>query len=148
MTFVNIDKGIRRSARLGQYLFFLGGGAAARTFSCTRVGMGALTARRQSLSMAQTPVTSYIHKALDAGADFAAQVAFNLVVLLKFLADLVNFLIGEIVYSASPIHTCGIKNFQSRSPTDAVNIGKGNISAFASGQIYSRDSGHVKLLLA
>src|SRR5688572_2065528 len=52
-------------------------GGLARSFSRARVRARTLTASRQSLAMASTPVAAQVHQALDIHGNLAAQVALD-----------------------------------------------------------------------
>src|SRR5579859_7279087 len=84
------------SARLGlrARLFLICHGPAARAFSRARVGVRALSARRKAAAVAQAPVRSHFHQALDVHRVLFAQVAFNRALALDEGAQMVHFFLG------------------------------------------------------
>jgi hypothetical protein len=92
--------------------------------------------------MTYAPVTAYIHKALDAGSHFPAQVAFHFVVLLNFLTNIIDLVRGQIINAASPVHPGRIQDFHGRGTAYAINIRQGYVGPLASRQINSSNSGH------
>ncbi len=50
---------------------------AARALAGARIGARALAAQRQAATMAQATIGAKVDQALDADADFAAQIAFD-----------------------------------------------------------------------
>jgi hypothetical protein len=108
--------------------------------------MGTLASDRQPFPVAKPTVAADIHQALDVGHHFTAKIAFHLVVLFKLFTDLVNLFRRKVVNAATPINACAVENFQRRCTADTIYIGKSDVRALALGQIYSRDSCHVKLL--
>ena len=67
---------------------------ATRALAGTRVGAGALPARRQPATMAQTAVGAKIHQALDADADLTPQITFH-GELRHLAAQRLDFAIGQ-----------------------------------------------------
>src|SRR4051812_44016212 len=78
-------------------LFLLAGDRLGRTLARARVGMGALTAHRQSAAMTQAAVAAEIHQTLDVHAGLATQIAFNHVVAVDHFTDLQHFLVAELI---------------------------------------------------
>jgi hypothetical protein len=105
--------------------------------------MRALTVNGQTFSVSESTIAADIHKPLDVAGNFTTEVAFNFVVLFKFLTDLIDFVDGKIINAASPINTGHIKDFQRGSTTYAIDVRKSDVRAFASRQVNSSDSGHV-----
>jgi len=93
----------------------------------TRIGMRTLTTTWQAATVTKTPVTSDIHQALDVGNYFSAKITFDLIVRFKFLTEGVDIISGQIVAVFSPINTGSIKDFESCSSADAINICQCNI---------------------
>ena len=104
--------------------------------------MGTLTVHRKAATMAQTTVTANIHQTLDVAGNFTAEVTLNLVGSFKLFTDFIHFISRNVINITRPIDAGGIKDFQSRSTADAVNVGQRNINTFAAGQIYTCNSSH------
>lgn len=62
--------------------------------------------------MPQTTIAANIHKTLDIGAHFAAQVALHLVICFDFLTDFVHLIGIEIIDIARPVDAGGVKDLQ------------------------------------
>src|SRR3979490_575631 len=61
-------------------LLLLAGDRLGRSLARARVGMGALTAHRQSAAMTKAAIAAEIHQTLDVHAGLATQVAFDQIV--------------------------------------------------------------------
>src|SRR3981081_2733983 len=77
-------------------LLLLAGDRLGRALARARIGMGALTAHRQSAAMAQAAVAAEIHQTLDVHAGLATQIAFDHVVAVDHFTNLQNFLIAQL----------------------------------------------------
>src|ERR1700731_4083875 len=91
--------------------------------------MRTLPANRQSLAMAQFPVASQIHQALDALLHFAAEIAFNLVPAIDRIADTNLLLCGEIVGLPGAVDLGLIEDLGRGGAADSVDIGERDIHA-------------------
>src|SRR5215813_6445693 len=69
---------------------------ARGTFARACVGMSALTANRESFTMTQAPVAAEIHQPLDVHRDFAPEIAFDDIVAVDDLANLDDFVFGQV----------------------------------------------------
>src|SRR6478736_2440216 len=69
---------------------------ARRTFARACIGMSALTANRQPFAVTQTAIAAEIHQPLDVHRDFAAEIAFDDVIVVDGLANLDDFVFGQI----------------------------------------------------
>ncbi len=87
--------------------------------------------------MSQSSVATNVHEALDVGNDFATQITLDLVIGLKFFAQDVDVVRSEVITVLGPINARRIKDFESCSPADPVNICQCNIEPFISRQIYT-----------
>src|SRR6185312_14921538 len=76
---------------------------AARTLAGARVGAGALATRGQAAAVAQATVGAEVHQALDADADFTAQVAFH-AELRHFAAQVLDLAFGQRLDLGGRIH--------------------------------------------
>src|SRR5574338_549369 len=78
---------------------------ATRALAGTRIGAGALAARRQATAVAQATVGAEVHQALDADADLTAQVAFH-GELRHFAAQVLDLALGQRLDLGGRIHAC------------------------------------------
>ncbi len=102
--------------------FLLADNGSSWALTRARIGMRTLTTTWQAATVTKTPVTSDVHQALDVGNYFSAKITFDLIVRFKLLAEGVDIISGQIVAVFSPIDTGGIKDFESCSSADAINI--------------------------
>src|ERR1700710_393111 len=73
-------------------LLLLAGDRLGRTLARARIGVGALTAHRQTATMAQAAIAAKVHQTLDVDADFTAKIALDQIVAVDDFADLQDFL--------------------------------------------------------
>src|SRR3569623_3139290 len=78
-------------------LLLLAGDGLGRTLARTRIGVGTLTAHRQTAAMAQAAIAAAVRQTLDVDADFAAQVALDHVVAVDDFADLEHLGVAELI---------------------------------------------------
>lgn len=103
-------------------------GLASIATECARVGLGALTARRKLAHMADATIRFDILQALDIGADFTLQIAFNLDRFEK-LTDAI-FLIGsEVLALFVDINVCLGENGAGKRTTDTVKVRQGDFDS-------------------
>ena len=72
--------------------------------------------------MSQPSVATDIHEALDIGYNFPTQIAFHFVVGFKFFTQGVDVVSSEIITVLRPINARRVKDFESCSSADPVNI--------------------------
>src|SRR5665213_2779925 len=107
----------------------------------------ALTAHRQPLAMAQTPIAGKIHQTLDVHRSFAAKVAFDLIIPIDGLANLDDFLIGQLVDPPRVGDPDLVDDLPRLGGPDAVNVLQRDNHALIGGNIDACDTGHAALLL-
>ena len=84
----------------------------ARAFACTRVGLRALSAYRQSAHVADTPITFNTLQTLEIHADFAAQIAFNDVfAFLDRMDNLGKLLLGKVFGADGRVNVSALEDF-------------------------------------
>src|SRR5438270_1523993 len=83
--------------RARRSLLLLAGDRPRLALAGARVGVRALAADRQALAVAQAAIAGEVHQPLDVHCGFAAEVAFDLVVLVDRLADVEDFLVGQVL---------------------------------------------------
>src|SRR6266704_1288430 len=88
---------IRRPQSLFAKLLLLARDRLGRTFARARIGVGTLTAHRQSAAMTQAAIAAEVHQTLDVHAGLASQIAFDQIVAVDHFADLQHFLVAELV---------------------------------------------------
>src|SRR2546430_2289799 len=81
-------------------LLLLAGDRLGRSLARARVGVGALTAHRQTAAMTQAAIAAEVHQTLDVDAGLAAQIALDEIVAVDHFADLQHFLVGELADAA------------------------------------------------
>src|SRR5271163_3035844 len=117
---------MRYALALWRRLFFAGYDLA-RAFAGARVGVSALAANRQATTMADAPVASEVHQALDRLLEVAAKIAFYFIVGVDHLAD-VNLLVRrQVVGLGRRIHFGGGEDFNRARAADAVDVGESDI---------------------
>src|ERR1700720_597278 len=87
---------IRYSLFATRQLLLLAGDRLGRPLARARVGMGTLTAHRQSAAMTQAAIAAEIHQTLDVHAGLATQVPFHHVVAVAHFTNLQYFLIAQL----------------------------------------------------
>src|SRR5437773_1697911 len=100
----------------------LGDGGASWSLTSASVCMGSLSADRQGPAMAQSPVASDIHQALDVHLDSLAQVAFYLTLRLENRPDATEFVLVEIADASAMVNTRFGQNRTRARTTDTVDI--------------------------
>ena len=110
-----------------QLLFLLTNNGSAWTLSCARIGMRTLSTTWQAASMSQPSVATDIHKPFDVRHNLAAQITFDFVLGFQLFTQGVDIVSSEFITVFGPINTCSIKDFESCSSADAINICQCNI---------------------
>src|SRR6185312_1519286 len=118
---------------------------AARTLAGARVGAGALAACRQATAVAQATVGAEVHQALDADADFTAQVAFH-AELRHFAAEVLDLAFGERLDLGGRVHARRFADFARTGAADAVDALQADANVLVDRQVDARDTCHVRLL--
>ena len=117
--------------------FLLADNGSTWSFTSTRIRVRTLTTTRQAATMAKASVATDIHQPLDIGNDFTPQIALDLVIGFELFAQGVDVVSSEVITVLGPINARRIKDFESCSPADPVNICQCNIEPFISRQIYT-----------
>src|SRR3978361_1092216 len=81
---------------LFENLLLLAGDRLGRALARARVGVGTLTAHRQTAAMTQAAIAAEVHQTLDVDAHFTAQVALDEIVAVDDFADLQHFLVAQL----------------------------------------------------
>src|SRR5512139_3810405 len=83
--------------RYSPNLLLLAGDRLGRPLARARIGVGALTAHRQTATMTQAAIAAEIHQTLDVDAGLATQVALDEEVAVDHFADLQDFLVAQLI---------------------------------------------------
>src|SRR5262245_36467300 len=116
-----------------------------RTLAGTRIGVRTLAADGQRAAMAQTPVAAEVHQALDVHRNFAAQVAFDLVVAVNGFADLQHFSVGQLVHTAFRRNADLLHDLRSEFCPDAMDILQRDDDALVRRNVDASYTGHLLL---
>src|SRR5437899_5234573 len=103
-------------------LLLLAGDRLGRALAGARIGVRALAADGQRAAVTQAAIAAEVHEPLDVHRDFAAQVAFDLVVAVDRLADLQHFRVGELVDAAVCRDADLVDDLLGKLLADAVNV--------------------------
>src|SRR5690606_28238233 len=82
----------------GLHRLLLGNGALARAFAGAGIGLGPLTADRQTPPVPQATITANLHQPLDVERNLLAEVAFHPTHVLDHLADRPDVLFREVLH--------------------------------------------------
>src|SRR6266403_5108961 len=123
-------------------LLLLAGDRLGRTLAGARVGMGALTAHRQSAAMTQAAIAAEIHQTLDVHAGFATQIAFDQIVAVDHFADLQHFLIAQLRYAAIIGNLDFLQDVGRILLADAMDVLERDQHALVGRNIHAGNTGH------
>src|SRR5436305_3891296 len=106
------------------------------------VGVRALAADRQALAVAQAAVAGEVHQPLDVHRGFAAEVAFDLVVLVDRFADVEDFLVGQVLDPLFAADAELLRDLLGGRATDSVDVGERDFDALGGGDVDPGDTCH------
>src|SRR5690606_17876156 len=104
----------------------LPGDGALRALAGTCVGLGALTADRQTAAVAQALVGADLDLAADVGGDLAAQVTLHLVVAFDVVAKGDELVVGEVLDADVLVDLRRLEDLDGAGTADAVDVGEGD----------------------
>src|SRR6185437_14005481 len=107
------------------------------------VGVGALAADRQALAVAQAAIAGQVHQPLDVDGRLATQVAFDSVVVVDRLADVHDFLVGQLVHPAGVVDADLAHDLAGLRRPNPVDVLQRDHDALIGGNIDASDTGHV-----
>ena len=84
-------------------LLLLAGDRLGLALAGARIGVRALATNRQTLTVTQTTIAGKVHKTLDVHRGRAAKIAFDGIIGIDRFADVQDFLIGQVLNTASVI---------------------------------------------
>ena len=108
----------------------------------TRIGLGTLTANRQTTAMTNATVAANFNQTLDVQTDFTAQVTLNGVAVLDALTQLCCFFLGQILDASIRIDTGLLQNVVRQLPSNAVDIGQSNLYALFTRKVNTGNTCH------
>src|SRR4030088_2415291 len=123
-------------------LFLLAGDRLGRALARARVGMGALTAHRQSAAMTQAAIAAEVHQTLDVHAGLATQVAFDQIVAVDHFADLQHFLIAQLRRAAIIGNLDLLQDVGRILLADAMDVLERDQDALVGRNIHAGNTGH------
>src|SRR5215210_1004738 len=123
-------------------LLLLAGDRLGLALAGPRVGVGALAADREALSMAQATVAGEVHQPLDVHRRLAPQIAFDIVVGVDRLADVQNFLVGEVLDPLFRPDAELLGDLPGLASADSVDVGERDLDALVGRDIYSGNTSH------
>src|SRR6185312_2551603 len=162
MFFLSLRRGLRTAPRVfggiaNSYEMFgldrclagllLTGDGALRALAGASVGLGALTADRQALAVADALVGSDLDLAADVGCDFTAEVALDLEVALDVVTQLDQLVVTEVLdtsFRGDP----GLGNgLFCTGLAHAVDVGKRDDNALFARDVYACETSHIGVFL-
>src|SRR5882757_5300498 len=123
-------------------LLLLAGDRLGRTLARTRVGMGALTAHRQSAAMTQAAIAAEVHQTLDVYAGVTPQVAFDHIVAVDHLTNLQHFLIAQLRDPTVIGNLDLLQDFGRILLADAVDVLERDQHALVGRNVHAGNTGH------
>src|SRR5207245_56173 len=78
-------------------LLLLAGDGLGRALARARIGVGALTAHRQTATMTQAAIAAEVHQTLDVDTDLTTQITLDEIVAVDDFADLKHFGVAELI---------------------------------------------------
>src|ERR1700737_2944684 len=123
-------------------LLLLAGDRFGRSLARARVGMGALTAHRQSAAMTQAAIAAEIHQTLDVHAGLATQVAFDQIVAVDHFTNLQYFLIAQLIDAAIIGNLHLLQDVGRILLADAMDVLERDQDALVGRDIHTGNTGH------
>ena len=93
--------------------------------------------------MTQAAVAADVHQALDVHGNFAAKIALYLEVVIDIVAQLTDFLLGQILDSGIGIDTGRFNDIVRNIPANAIDIRQGDLDSLFSGKVDTCDTCHL-----
>src|SRR3954463_4623721 len=120
-----------RSLRL-----LLAGHGALGSLAGAGVGLGALTADREALTVTATLVAADLDLAPDVGLDLAAQVALDPEVGLDLVAELDQLLVPQLVDAGVRVDPRGGQHLLGAGTADAEDVGECDLDALVTREVH------------
>src|SRR3990167_8202061 len=112
-----------------------------RALAGTRVGLGTLTADRQTTTMTQAAIATQVHQALDFHVHFTTQVTFG-IHLGYFATQLLDLLVREIFDLYRRINAGSCTDYLCSSATNTKDVGQRDNSVLVIRNVYACNTGH------
>src|SRR3954471_8175606 len=128
-------------------LLLLSGDRPGLALAGARVGVRALAADREALAMTKPAIAGEVHQTLDVHRRLAPQVALDHMVGVDRLADVEDFLVGQVLDPALARDPELGGDFPGLGAADAVNVGKGDLDPLVGRDVDARDTCHGYFLL-
>src|ERR1700731_2645002 len=123
-------------------LLLLAGDRLGRPLARTRVGMGALSAHRQSAAMAQAAIAAEIHQTLDVHAGLTTQITFDQIVAVDHFTNLQHFLIAQLIDPTVVGDLDLVHDLGGILLADTMDILERNQDALVGRDIHTGNTGH------
>src|SRR5205814_3420769 len=117
-------------------LLLLAGDGFRRTLARARIGVGPLTAHRQTATMTQAAIAAEVHQTLDVDADLTTQVALDEIVAVDHFADLEHFGVAELIDATILGDLDLFQDLTGDLLTDAMDILKRDQHALVGGNVH------------
>src|SRR5512146_1196798 len=124
-------------------LLLLAGDRLGRPLAGAGVGVGALAADRQALAVTQPAIAGQVHEPLDVHRRLAAKVALDREVPVDGLADVKDFLVGQVVDPTGVVDADFVHDLPGFRRPDAVDVLERDDDALIRGDVDACDTGHV-----
>src|SRR5690606_4535060 len=115
---------------------------ALRALAGTGVGLGALTADRESTTVAEALVGADLDLAADVGGDLAAKVTLHLVVAFDVVAECDELVVGEVLHADVLVDLRSLEDLDRAGTADAVDVGKGDHHALVARDVNAGKTCH------
>src|SRR5437868_3924335 len=113
-----------------------------RALARARIGVGPLTAHRQTATMTQAAIATEVHQALDVDADFTTQIALDHIVAVDHFADLEHFGVAELIDATIHRDLHLLQNLTGDLLTDAMDVLERDQRALVGGNVHAGNTGH------
>src|SRR4051794_14530589 len=137
-----VEKCLAAISPMATRLLLLAGYRLGLALAGARIGMRALAADRQALAVAQAAIAGEVHQPLDVHRGLAAKVALDLVVAVDFLADVEDFLVGQVLDSLFGRDSEFLSDLLGRGAADSVDVGERHFDALVGGDVDPGDTSH------
>src|SRR6202042_809661 len=117
-----------------------------RTLAGARVGLRVLAADRQATTVAQTAVGADLLQTLDRLRPLTAQISLDRQVAVDQLAQLNDFVLGEVAPFAIGLDSDLREQLVRRRAADPVDVGQADLDSLVERDINSGDSRHPSTL--
>src|SRR5262245_19989898 len=118
----------------------LGRDRLLRALAGARVGAGALPVDRQAIAVPQALLIADLHLALDVLRDLAAQVTFDLEVVVDVRAQPRDFLVGQVAHAGVARHPRVVAHLLGHRATDAEDVRQRDLEPLLAGDVDTGDT--------